>query len=112
MKYFLSIMICLLFCCNNHNEKKPKNILSETNFVKLIKDLYLAEAAFNLEKKDPEKTENNLENVYSIIYQTHKVSEEKFKKTLDYYSSKPEQLELIYSKIEADLKEELSKVDQ
>ena len=50
MKFSFSILICLLFACTTPEEKIPENILSETKFELLLKEIHLAEAAFELNK--------------------------------------------------------------
>ena len=100
MKNYLFILICLLFACATPEEKITENILSETKFKLLLKEIHLVEATFELHKtKGMGKAKNELANSYQNIYSEYAISEEEFKLTLEYYSNHPEKLEKIYDKV-------------
>ena len=113
MKIYLSILACLLGACYNTEEKIPKNILSETAFENILKEIHLAEGAFELNKtKKTESGKYSLVNNYTSIYSEYKISAIDFKNTLNYYAKHPEKLEYIYSNILKELTEERSTLDQ
>ena len=96
-----------MFSCSNSDEKIPENILSETKFELLLKEIHLVEATFELHKtKGMGKAKNELANSYQNIYSEYTISEEDFKTTLEYYSVNPEKLEKIYDKILKELTKE------
>jgi len=96
-----------LFACSNSDEKIPENILSETKFELLLKEIHLVEATFELHKtKGMGKAKNELANSYQNIYSEYAISEEDFKTTLEYYSVNPEKLEKIYDKVLEELTKE------
>ena len=89
-----------MFACSNSDEKIPENILSETKFELLLKEIHLVEATFELHKtKGMGKAKNELANSYQNIYSEYAISEEDFKTSLEYYSVNPEKLEKIYDKV-------------
>jgi len=107
VKNYLFILICLLFACSNSDEKIPENILSETKFELLLKEIHLVEATFELHKtKGMGKAKNELANSYQNIYSEYAISEEDFKTSLEYYSVNPEKLEKIYDKVLEELTKE------
>ena len=107
VKYYLLIIICLLFSCNNSNEELSENILSENNFKSILKEIHLAEATFELQKtKEIMEAKNELANSYQNIYSEYAISEEDFKRALEHYSVNPEKLEKIYEKIIEELAKE------
>jgi hypothetical protein len=107
VKNYLFILICLLFACSNSDEKIPENILSETKFELLLKEIHLVEATFELHKtKGMGKAKNELANSYQNIYSEYAISEEDFKTSLEYYSVNPEKLEKIYGKVLEELTKE------
>lgn len=113
MKIYLSILIYLLCSCSNSNEKIPENICSKITFKSILKEIHLAEAAFELNKtKNIENPNNKLGSTYFHIYKKYQISEREFKKTLDYYSKNPEKLEKIYADILAQLTKEKSMLYQ
>jgi len=96
-----------LFACTTPEEKIPENILSETKFELLLKEIHLVEATFELHKtKGIGKAKNELANSYQNIYSEYAISEEDFKTTLEYYSVNPEKLEKIYDKVLEELTKE------
>jgi len=113
MKIYLSILACLLCACYNTEEKIPENILSEKVFSSVLKDIHLAEGAFELNKtKNMEQEKSTLANNYTSIYSEYKISAIDFKNTLNYYSQHPEKLERIYSAVLEELNEERSTLNQ
>ena len=50
MKIYLSILACLLCACYNPEVEIPENILSETVFENILKEIHLSEGAFELNK--------------------------------------------------------------
>jgi len=107
MKNYLSILICLLFACGTPEKETPNNILKENTFENILKEIHLAEATFELHKTTGmEKAKNELANSYHNIYLEFAISEEKFNNSLEYYSTHPEKLEEIYSKVLEELTEE------
>ena len=113
MKIYLSIVAFFLFCCSNPEEKIPKNILSQTAFETILKEIHLAQATFELNKaKDLESAKKELANSYFDIYKKYLISEETFKENLNYYSENPEKLEHIYTNVLEQLTTERSTLDQ
>ena len=113
MKIYLSILYFLLFSCSNSKEKRPKNILSETIFQTILKEIHLTEAAFELNKNNGiENAKNELTNAYFEIYKKNQISEKEFKTALIYYTENPEKLERTYNNILEVLSLDRSKIDQ
>tara|TARA_Y100000588_G_scaffold391003_1_gene498315 strand:- start:1006 stop:1347 length:342 start_codon:yes stop_codon:yes gene_type:complete len=113
MRSYLLILICLLYGCDFAQETQPPKILNNTEFENILKEIHLAQAAFQLNKNnDLKKSEEILANTYLNIYKKHQISEEKFQNTLDYYSKNPQRLEKIYANILDQLTKEKSKLDQ
>ena len=107
MKIILSILSVLLLACTTPKTEIPTEILSETEFANMLKEVHLAEAAFELNKsKGVEAAKKALANTYSEIYSTHNINKDRFEKTLSYYANHPEELEQIYSKALNDLIQE------
>ena len=113
MKIYLSILACLLYACSNPEVEIPENILSETVFENILKEIHLSEGAFELNKtKNMENAKATLTNNYTSIYSEYKISAIDFENTLNYYAQHPEKLEKIYSTILEELTEERSTLNQ
>ena len=112
MKIYLLILACLLLSCANNNEITPTEILSESEFGAILKDIHLEDALIELNQKNQiNSLKNNPYNMHLEIYSRHNISEEKFKLSLDYYCDNPEKLEKIYTKILNELSKEISNYD-
>ena len=113
MKIYLSILACLLYACSNPEVEIPENILSETVFENILKEIHLSEGAFELNKtKNMQNAKATLANNYTSIYSKYKISAIDFENTLNYYAQHPEKLEYIYSNVLEKLTEERSTLNQ
>ncbi len=113
MKLIFFILLCLLFACAEPKENIRQDILSENEFVVILKDIHLAEANFELQKnKGMDKAKNKLSNSYTSIYKKYNISEEKFKENLNFYAQNPEMLEKIYTDVLEQLTKGRSVLDQ
>ena len=107
MKIMLSLLSVLLLACTAPKTKIPTGILSEKEFVNILKEVHLAEAAFKLNK-----SKNSLANNYQSIYKKYDITDSTFSKSLEYYAKHPEILEEIYSTILEQLTGERSTLDR
>ena len=100
MKIMLSLLSVLLLACTAPKTKIPTGILSEKEFVNILKEVHLAEAAFKLNKsKGIKKAKNSLATNYQSIYKTHDIAGSTFSNSLKYYAKHPAILEEIYSTV-------------
>jgi hypothetical protein len=113
MKIILSILSVLLLACTAPKIEIPTEILSETEFANMLKEIHLVEAAFELNKsKGGVNAKNNLANSYQSIYKKYDIADTTFSKSLDYYAKYPEKLEKIYADVLKQLSKERSTLDQ
>ena len=106
MRKNLLLLLILFLSCTSEN-KKVKNIIPKDSFTTILKEIHLAEAAFELSNsKGVESAKKVLNKHYSEIYLSHNIDQDKFEKTLSYYAKHPEELEQIYSKVLKDLLQE------
>ena len=113
MKIILSILSVLLLACTTPKTEIPTEILSETEFANMLKEVHLAEAAFERTKsKGLKNAKNTLANSYQSIYKKYDVTDTTFSKSLDYYTKNPEKLEKIYTDVLGKLTNERSTLDR
>ena len=113
MKIMLSILSVLLLACSTPKTETPTGILSRKEFVRILKEVHLREAAFELNKsKGVENAKNTLANSYQSIYKKYDVTDTTFSKSLDYYAKHPEKLGKIYTDVLEQLTEERSTLNQ
>tara|TARA_B100000900_G_scaffold189935_1_gene160879 strand:+ start:31 stop:381 length:351 start_codon:yes stop_codon:yes gene_type:complete len=109
----LIISLLFVFGCQNNTLDVPDEILSKNKFTTILKEIHLADAEFEINKRNGIKNANDiLNNKYIEIYKKNQVTEKIFKKALDYYAEKPEILEQIYINMLGDLKQEKTLIDQ
>jgi len=103
------LLSILLLACTAPKIEIPTGILSETGFTDMLKEIHMAEAAFELNKsKGLENAKNTLANNYKSIYKKHNITDTTFSKSLDYYAKNPEKLEKIYTDVLKQLTKERS----
>jgi len=113
MKIILTVLSILLLGCTAPETKTPTGILSEVEFANMLKDIHLAEAAFELNKsKGMKNTKNTLANSYQSIYIKYNITDTTFSQSLDYYAKNPEKLEKTYADVLEQLTKERSTLDQ
>ena len=113
MKIILSILSVLLLACTAPKTEILTGILSKAEFANMLKEVHLAEAAFERTKsKGLKNAKNTLANSYQSIYKKHDISASTFSKSLDYYAKNPEKLEKIYSVILEELNQERTTLSQ
>jgi len=113
MKLKRLIICCFLLACNNPKEGIPEGILAEKELVSILKEVHLAEANFELLRKNKkELAQNTLLSSYQEIYSKYNIDKNEFQQTIEYYSNYPEKLEGIYSKVLEGMIKERSMLDQ
>jgi hypothetical protein len=113
MKIILSILSVLLLACTAPKIEIPTEILSKMEFASILKEIHVAEAAFELNKsKGLENAKNTLANSYQSIYKKYDITDSTFSKSLEYYAKHPEILEEIYSAVLEQLTGERSTLNQ
>ena len=113
MKNLIYLLGVLLLGCTAPETKIPTEILSKMEFASILKEIHVAEAAFELNKsKGLENAKNTLANSYQSIYKKYDIADTTFSKSLDYYAKNPEILEEIYSTVLEQLTEERSTLNQ
>ena len=92
---FFLFLIC---SCGKSINTTNKEIIKSEKFTKIIIDVHLIEAKFETIKfKDELIAQTILQNDYDSIFNLHEITYKDFKKSLEYYSLKDKQLELIYT---------------
>ena len=106
---FFLFLIC---SCGKSINTTNKEIIKSEKFTKIIVDVHLIEAKFETIKfKDELIAQTILQNDYDSIFNLHEITYEDFKKSLEYYSLKDKQLELIYTNALEEIKKKNSRLN-
>lgn len=103
MRVFLLAVIIIVFSACTPKEKvqvaKPKPFYNEAKMVEVVTDFRLAEAAVRQMIGYGENSTQLTEYYYNKVLEKNKITAEDFEANLKYYSSYPDQMHLIYSKV-------------
>jgi hypothetical protein len=98
-----------LFSCTKKTQV-PKDILPPDKMEILLLDLIKADELINKKSIDSTVRDSfSKEVVYTSVFNKHKISKEKFRKSFSYYESHPEILKVVLDSLQSATKESLEK---
>jgi len=110
MKQFIGIVLFAailsgLSSCSGTSIRKPDNLISKDEFVKMMVDIYLIQG-INLEASKPDSLKKITQtDLYFSVLKKYDVPDTVFVRSLIYYSSFPKDYEKIHTQIMNILKE-------
>jgi hypothetical protein len=96
MRIVVILAVCALFSCGNKKEV-PKEVLPPKEMTNVLWDVMLADELANKQygyDASPVKLDTNIV-LYQQIMQTHNTTQGQFKKSLQFYQSRPDLLQVI-----------------
>tara|TARA_B100000767_G_C19519279_1_gene431737 strand:- start:234 stop:572 length:339 start_codon:yes stop_codon:yes gene_type:complete len=112
MKKTTLFLLIILTSCSNNEKDNLKNIIPINNFTKIIKEIHLIEANYELNKfKNKELANKILQNNYDSIFKKNLTDYDAFKISLNHYSLSDDQLQIIYGNAIEELKNEKSQLE-
>ncbi len=104
MKIKYILFFILLISCRQKETNNNTDILSVQKIQKILLEVHLAEANFEMNKsKDKKVAQNILTTQYLSIFKKYETSKSVFDTSIAYYSQRPDILEKIYSNMLNDL---------
>jgi hypothetical protein len=100
--FFLLFTIGALAACNN--DKRPKDLIPEPKMERVIWDMVQADEFIqNYVMKDSAKVNVNAERykLYEKVLSLHNITKEQFKKSYEYYASRPGDTKLLFDSLSA-----------
>ena len=112
MNFFLkkiSLCFCVFtaiffFSCSKKSITIPDNVLSKKEIVPVLVDIHLAQAAAN-RNQFSDTVHNSLSDYTPFIFQSHRITKQKYDSSISFYTKYPELMDEIYQ----DVINELSK---
>jgi hypothetical protein len=101
MKLFLPIFIlCLLLasCGDKSKIKIPKDILSQDSMVEVITDVHLVQASQRMGMVI-DTADTGTFTSFNYVWKKHRITENDYKKSLDFYTHNTSVLDSIYEKV-------------
>lgn len=84
-RVFFVVFSCLILSCTSNTiYKKPKDLVAKDTMVLLLKDLYLAAAAKNVNNKQAQRRFSYV----PLVYEKYKIDSARFQRSNLYYTSK------------------------
>ncbi len=102
MRTIVLLLSIALFACAQERSA-PEGILDRELFKKVLTEAQLIEARVNQELVNAQRAQVPVERYYEEAFKQFQVDEEQFKRSFEYYSSRPEELRAIYDEIIAEL---------
>ena len=90
----------MVSCTSNTIYKKPDDLITNDSMVLLLSDLYLATASKMYKNKLKER---NIDYTF-LVYEKYRVDTARFRRSNFYYTTKIDEYEKIYKRVEAKLK--------
>jgi len=109
MKYILLFIIPLIIlssCYHENKEKitKPKTLFSTSQMVDILTDVQLSEGAIAGNRLNRKHTDRDYkDSIYRLLFQHYGITAEQLRENMDYYNSRPEEMEKIYDKVLSNL---------
>jgi hypothetical protein len=96
-KWLLPVLVCLVFACGK--AKKPKDILSRAEMVRVIMDIYLTEEKMNRTGVPRDSAVKLFDITRSRMFEKAGVKDSTFNTSFRYYVDHPKELEQIYTAV-------------
>lgn len=90
-------MLCTLFGCGNAD--RPENILSRDEMVRVLTEVYIAEEKVNRLGLTHDSAVKVFDHIEPLILEKAGVTDSLFRPSLDYYTDRPREMQLIYTAV-------------
>ncbi len=98
-KLTLIAFVLLVFSCKQKGVETPGNILEKKELVNVQVDLYLVEAAHNMNVLKIDSADTEYKTLFETVMKKHNVTREDYESSLRYYAIDNESLNEIYDSV-------------
>ncbi len=95
----LFIPAVMFSSCAEQKERKPTYLLDEEKMVSVMVDLHLVETAHNLKVMENDTNNARYEQFMATVFVSNEVRKGQFDSSLFYYSTRTEEMNVIYDKV-------------
>lgn len=93
----LCLFIFLLSACENATEADvPAILIKKDKLISVIVDLQILESHFQRQFSRVDLYRDALDSSSNLIYESHNITKNEFKESIDYYATYPDSLFIIY----------------
>jgi len=114
-KYNILFFSLLLFCCACNSNRIPDNIIQPDRMTNLLTEIHIADGSMYNTMQIPDSLYKYGTAKYLLVFRTFHTDSLQFKKSMKYYSRKPDLLAKMYEQVATNLKQKsdsLNKVSQ
>lgn len=97
------IAVLLFSSCSKEEEKRPEEVLSESEMVDVMVDVHLAEAVLTRKRGENQKVDKLTDAYYQKIYEKHNITKKTFETSFSYYQQNLSDLQRIYEQVITEL---------
>jgi predicted RNA-binding protein with PUA-like domain len=108
-KLFFSVLIFLAACSGN---KVPDGIIGQNEMTNLLTDIHIVDGSMYNVMQTPDSLYKYGTDKYRIVFSKYHTDSLQFKKSFQYYSSKPDKLQAIYEQITINIKQKSDSVNK
>lgn len=109
--FFFFLLVCVTGCASSEIKRvnKPDGLIPETKMIQVLKDLTVMEA--HVQQKYPSIQQNYKVMIETgdAIFKKHGIDSLAFKESMDYYGSRQEKMQELYSKVLDQINSDLAK---
>lgn len=98
-KLILAALVVLVFSCKQKSVETPGHILEKKQLVDVQVDLYLVEAAHNMNVLKPDSADTEYKTLFETVMKKHNINKEDYESSLRYYAIDNESLNEIYDSV-------------
>ncbi len=109
-KIGIVLMFSLFFGCSKKQVEVPADVIPRDTMIIVLAEIHLAEASIqvlNVDVNDSFKAVSF--GLYNYIFSKHKITQELFKKSFDFYRSEPAYFHAMYDEVITHLSEDQAK---
>ncbi|WP_121244284.1 DUF4296 domain-containing protein [Mucilaginibacter phyllosphaerae] len=106
---FFSVLLYLSAC---KSETTPKGVINEPQMVNLLTDLHIVDGTLYTVPQVPDSLYKYASDKYVQLFKKHHTTAAIFKKSFKYYTTQPDKLQEIYTKVDAIIKAKLDSLNR
>lgn len=105
------VLIFIVVGCGARNDV-PKEVLPPKSMEKMLWDMIMADGIVSYDLQFDTTLDQNSKRMvlYQSILRTHKVSKEKFKRSLEFYQNRPDLLKIVLDSMQQQSMRELNEI--
>lgn len=95
----LAISFLALSCKEEVKKEIPAEVVTKEQMIQIFADIHIAEAAMYENRFYPDSFKVNKPMLYNQLLKSHKLTQENFDKSYDYWSTEPKVIDDIYEQV-------------